>query len=98
MQAHRLGALEDATGKGELHHRLAAGNGQTPTKLSERRRKAAEAIEHLLERDVGAVLEVPSVWVVAVRATEQAPRDEQHSTKTRSIIARRRLIGVTISE
>src|SRR4029077_5054742 len=63
VQAHRLRALENPAGKGELHHRLAPRNSQTAAKLDQGRRKAAEPLKHLLERDIGAVLQMPRIRV-----------------------------------
>src|SRR5689334_6059834 len=52
----------------------------------------------MIDRHIGAVLEVPGIRVMAVRASQQASGDEQHDTQTRSVVARRGLVGVAISE
>ena len=98
MQAHRLGALKDAAREGELHHRLAPRYGEAPAKLDQGRRKAAEPVEHLLQRDIGAVFQMPRIRIVAIGAPQQATRDEQDCTQTRSIVSRRRFVGVAVPE
>ncbi len=87
MQAHFLGAGQDALRKSELHHHLAARDRQPAIERPESRRKCAETIDDLLGGDVGPVLQMPCVRVVAVRAAEQAARDEQDRAQARSVVA-----------
>ena len=98
MQAHFLGAGEYPLGEGKLHHGFAARDGQTAAKRADRGGEALETLEHLLCRHVSAILEVPRVRVVAIRATQKATRHEQHDTQAGSIVTGRRLIGVAVAE
>src|SRR5437879_4254752 len=98
MQPHFLGAGENSSGKCKLHHRLAARYRQAATKAAERRCEVAKPTEHLIGRNIGAVLEVPGVRVVAVCTSQEASRDEKHDTQARTVVARRGFIGVAVSE
>ena len=98
VQAHFLGAGKDAAGEVALHHRLAARDREPAVERAQRRRERAQPVDHLLGRDSGPVLEVPGVGVVAVGAAEQAARDEQHHAQARSVVARRRLVGMDVAE
>src|SRR5689334_4796804 len=57
----------------------------------------AKADDYLLRRNVSAVLKVPGVRVVAVRAAKQTTRNEQNDTQARSVVARRGFIGMEIA-
>ena len=41
---------------------------------------------------------MPRIGVVAIRAPQQTPRDEQHETQTGPVVTRRRLIRVAVAE
>ena len=98
MKTHLLGRSQYPPGEGELHHRLAARNGQAAVKRAQSRRKAAEPIDDLLRRDVGPVLQMPGVGVVTIRAAQQASRDEQHDPQAGSVVTGRRLVGMRVAE
>src|ERR1700722_1880330 len=66
VQAHLLGPGKYSSGKGKLYHGLSARNRQTSAQVTKRRRKVAEATEYVVDRYVGAVLQVPGVRIMAV--------------------------------
>ena len=68
MQAHLFGTGQDPACEGELHHRLAARDGQAAVKRSQRRGKRVQPIDHLLGGDVGSVLQMPGIGIVAIGA------------------------------
>jgi hypothetical protein len=72
VQAHLFGAGQNSLCKGKLHHGLAARNGESAVKGTDRRGKRSETVKHLLRRNVGAVLKMPRIGIVAIRATQQA--------------------------
>ena len=98
MKAHLLGRSQYPPGEGKLHHRLAARDGQAAIKRAQRRRKAAEAINYLLRRDVGTVLQMPGVGVMTIGAAQKASRDEQHDPQAGPIVARCGLVGMSVAE
>ena len=98
MQAHFLGAGEYSSGECELHHRLAARYRQASTQAADRGREVAEPAQHVIDRHVGAVLEMPGVRIMAVRAAQQASGDEEDDAQPRPVIARRGFVGMAISE
>ena len=49
----------------------------------------AEALDHLLRRDVSPVLEMPGIGIVAVGAAEQATRHEQHHSQAGAVVSGR---------
>ena len=49
--------------------------------------KLAEAVDHLLRGNVGPVLQMPGIGVVAVGAAQQAARHEQHDAQAGSVVA-----------
>ena len=69
-----------------------------PSSDAQRRRKLAEPIDHLLRRDVGAVLQMPGIGIVAVGAAQQAARQEQHDPQAGSVVAGGRLVGMDVAE
>ena len=98
VQAHLLGGSQYPPGEGELHHRLAAGNGDAAIQRPQRRRKLAEPADHLRGRDVSSVLQVPGIGIVAVGAAKQAARHEQNQPQAGSVVAGRRLVGMDIAK
>ena len=98
MQAHLLGAREYFSGECELHHRLAARYRQASTQAADRGCEVTETAQHVIDRHVGAVLEMPGVRIVAVRATQQASRDEEHNAQPRPVVARRGFVGMAIAK
>ncbi len=58
----------------------------------------AEAVDHLLRGDVGAVLQMPGIGIVAVGAAKQAARQEQHDAQAGAVVAGRRLVGMDVAE
>src|SRR3954454_15470708 len=76
VQSHLPRALEYPAGKGDLHHRLAARNGQPATEITDGWRKAGETAQHLVDGYIGAVLEVPGVRVMAVGAAKETAGHE----------------------
>ena len=81
MQAQLLSAGQDSLGKGELHHGLAAGYCETTVKRAQRRRKAGEAINDLLRRNVGSVFQMQGIGIVAVGKFNKQP-DTNSTTRT----------------
>ena len=77
VQAHTLGRGKYSSREAKLHHRLAARDGQAAIERTQRGRKALQAIDDVLRRNVGSVLQMPGVWIVAVGAAQQAARYEQ---------------------
>jgi hypothetical protein len=86
VQAHFLGASEDALDESELHHRLAARYRQSSIDASQRRSKFAETAQYLLGRYVGPVLEMPGIRIMAIGASEQAARNEQHDPQAGTVV------------
>ena len=52
----------------------------------------------LLRGDVGSVLQMPGIGIVAIGAAQQAARHEQHHTQAGPVISGGRLVGVHIAE
>src|SRR6476660_10008259 len=52
----------------------------------------------MIDRDIGAVLEMPGVRVVAIGAAQQAAREKQHEAQTGTVVTRRRFVGMAITE
>src|SRR4029077_1501778 len=89
---------EDALGESELHHRLAARDGEPAAEAAQRGSKIAKALQDLLGGYIGAVLEMPGIGVVAIGAAQEAARHEQHDPEAGAVVARRRLIGMAVAE
>ncbi len=81
-----------------MHHRLAAGDRDASVERLERGRKALQPVEDLFHRNVRAVLEMPRVRVVAIRASQQAPRYEQHHAHAGPVVSGRGLVGMAIAK
>src|SRR5262249_60609784 len=98
VQAELLGPRQDAAGEGKLDHRLAARDGQAAVERAQSGGKSLQTIDRLLRRDVGSVLEMPGVGVVAIRAAQQATRYEQHDPQAGTVVAGRGLVGMRKTE
>ena len=98
MQAHLFGARENSSRERGLHQHFPAGDGQSAIEGAKRRREVAEPLDHLLGRNVGAVLQMPGIGIVAVGATKRQPRKEQYHAQAGAVVARRRLIGMDVAE
>ena len=53
---------------------------------------------HLLRGNVGPVLQMPGIGIVAVGAAKQATRHEQHHPQAGSVVSGRRLVGMDVAE
>src|SRR4029079_3097580 len=82
VQSHCLRAGKYAPRESQLHHRLTAGYLKDATELAERRRKVVQTPQHLIDRHVSAVLQMPGVRVVAVCTSKQAARYEQYDAQS----------------
>ena len=60
--------------------------------------KLAEPVDHLLRGDVGSVLQMPGIGIVAIGAAQQAARHEQHDPQAGPVVAGGRLVGMDIAE
>ena len=69
-----------------------------PPKLRIVGAKSPSRREHLIDRDVGAVLEMPGVRIMAIRTAQQASRDEEDDPQARPVVAGRGLVGMAIAE
>src|SRR3954470_19704464 len=98
MKPHLLGCGEYPADERALHHRLAARYRQSAIERTERRRKVAKAVNDLLRRDVGPILQVPGIRIVAIGAAQQATGREQDDAQPWPVIARGRLVGMHITE
>ena len=86
MKAQFLRSGENALGKGGLNHWFPAGDGEAATERFQRIPESAEPIKDLLRRNIGAVLQVPSIGIVTVAAPKKASRNEENNPKTRAVI------------
>ena len=98
MQTHFLGAGEYPARERELNHGFAPRNGEASPEAANRRREIAETAENIICRHVGAVFQMPGIGIVAVRAPQQAAGDEKHDAQARTVVTRRCLIGMAITE
>ena len=54
--------------------------------------------DDMLRGDVGSILQMPGIGIVAVGTAKQAARHEQHDPEARAVVSRRRFIGVDVAE